>query len=353
MYVPVLRWKAAEISAVRELTSTQRQRLKPLFEFVPQTFKDLPLQRAVALNARDIAVNWGWDRPCLVDPSPLGPSVAATTYALLDHQPHLNATLVTPFRPIVEPRVLRELKRVKTLGLGVRISAYEFRQVGFHESLTRLIEQTGVAVTSIDLIIDFGGITAPPRNIFQIITAIEALGEWRSVTVLAGAFPPDLSKLKKNDQHFLPRHEWTAYCAYIQAGGTANYGDYTIQHAVFEEHEGKGMNFSASIRYASLTDWVIMRGESVREAGYEQWPASAQLLCERREFLGATFSAGDNYIKTMSEQQEKTGGPKEWLTAGINHHLALVAYQLEHLAEMLTRSAARYEVPADWPSRIS
>jgi hypothetical protein len=173
------------------------------------------------------------------------------------------------------------------------------------------------------------------------------------LTFLSGAFPPDLSELKKNDVYLLPRFDWLNYCRYAKAGGSGAYGDYTIQHPVWEEREGKGLNFSASIRYTGLADWVIARGESVRsDAGFSQYLANAQILTFHSEFRGDSFSGGDKYIAEMSRQTRHTGGAKEWLTAGINHHIALVLYQLAHISEMPMSSVTEGVAAPDWPAHF-
>ncbi len=82
-----------------------------------------------------------------------------------------------------------------------------------------------------------------------------------------------------------------------------------LQYGVFVEPL-QGGNPSASIRYTADEYWVIMRGEGVLNKngpGYAGYSANAQLLCERKEFCGADFSAGDEYIATMSQQTTDTG----------------------------------------------
>ena len=114
----------------------------------------------------------------------------------------------------------------------------------------------------------------------------------------------------------------------------ATFADYTTQHAIFAEPPRRA-NFSASIRYTSTDDWVIMRGEGVfndDSAGYAQWPANAMLLCERAEFCGARFSAGDTYIAARTLDGASTGNAESWLRAGVNHHLTFAVCQLASLA---------------------
>jgi hypothetical protein len=54
----------------------------------------------------------------------------------------------------------------------------------------------------------------------------------------------------------------------------------------------------------------------------------------------------------MASQTIETGGAKSWLTAGINHHLAMVAHQLQDVAATPARSAAENEGAPDWPAHF-
>ncbi|MCX6619413.1 MAG: hypothetical protein NTZ98_25375, partial [Acidobacteria bacterium] len=151
-----------------------------------------------------------------------------------------------------------------------------------------------------------------------------------------GAFPPDLQGVPVGQQ-LLPRLEWQAWRTQVSQGGRLQrqpaFADYAIQHPIYAEPPERA-NFSASIRYTLEKDWLIMRGEGVfhdGSPGFAQWPANAQLLCERTEFRGANFSSGDAYIFQRSLNQTQTGSPATWLQAGFNHHLTFVARQIASL----------------------
>jgi len=269
----------------------------------------------------------------------------------------LKAILVTTLTPAVEVMMLRKLNIVKEHGLCIRIDVFEFRQGGFHRALIGLVKNLWLIPGNVDLVIDFGVNPEGPEGIQKILDMIPtAEGDWRSVTVLGGSLPKNLSKLRKNEIHLLQRTEWLGWRRYALAGGTAWFGDYTIQHPIFEDAEGKHFNFSASIRYTSEANTVIVRGEKVQGddgLGYEQWPANAQILCGLEEhFRGAEFSVGDRFIKEMGEQQAKTGGPKDWLFAGINHHLTLVVYQLTHIEATVDQAISLDADQPDWPAHM-
>lgn len=171
-------------------------------------------------------------------------------------------------------------------------------------------------------------------NLQSLCAALPQLSKWRSFTVLSGAFPKDLQDLEKDSVHTLPRDEWFYWREQVQILPRGmrwpTFGDYTVQHAIFEE-PAEGCNPSASIRYTHYDYWVIMRGHGLTHKGSlgnAQYPAEAQLLCERDEFCGAGFSRGDRYIYESWQPPEKRGTPLTWIRAGINHHMVYTVRQI-------------------------
>ena len=77
-----------------------------------------------------------------------------------------------------------------------------------------------------------------------------------------------------------------------------------------------------------------MRGEGLRNkggAGYDQYPANAELLMQRQEYCGAEFSYGDRYIFERPLKRKNPGTPTTWIAAGVNHHLTFVVRQMAML----------------------
>lgn len=178
-------------------------------------------------------------------------------------------------------------------------------------------------------------------ELINLESAIPTLNAWKTFTVASGAFPQDLQGFSIG-QHLLPRADWRVWLRHVTARPRTlrlpSYGDYTIQWGYFAEPPERA-NFSASIRYTSSDDWVIMRGEGVfhdGSPGFAQWPANAQMLCARPEFCGRDFSAGDRYIYQMANQSVDTGGAETWLRAGINHHITFAARQVANLTGSAT-----------------
>jgi hypothetical protein len=338
-YVPVVRWKGAERTGLLGLSRDVRRRIVPLIELVPNDF--LPLAEAGAIQkfAKQIAETWGWgpSAPVLLDTHLLGGGLATSAIGqVIDAcvAYGVKGAIVTGIsRNAAEYEAVREACARSGFDICVRVSAFEFRQSGFASTLEDTIDRLHCSPSQASLIVDFQAIPPNGINLRPWLDMTPRLTEWHSLIFLSGAFPKDLAALEPNEQHVLPRGDWEGWLDLVAMTPIRipAFGDYTIQYGLFEEREGKHFNFSASIRYTTPDGWIVMRGEGVLNEdgpGYAQWPANALLLCERTEFEGAEYSWGDKYIADMGRQIVKTGSAKEWLAAGINHHVTLVAKQL-------------------------
>jgi hypothetical protein len=343
-YVPVLRWKGAERTAVQNLPNSIRDGLTPLIELVPKHIA----KTRIEIAARQVAESWGWNRLTFVDfnllPEEAMP-LAIPRFAACAIRYNIGLAVATGLaRGTNYQTGVRAAIEASHCGLCLRIYPHDFRSGRVVAQIEELLGFFGVAASSVHLILDFQSICGHPPDMTDWVSRIPKPTEWRTFTLLAGSFPKDLSDFDKNSQQILQRSDllcWEDYLA-LAKGRMASFGDYTVQHGVFEEHEGKQLNFSASLRYASRSDWVIMRGEGVFNEdgpGFAQWPANAALLCERDEFSGGTFSWGDDYIKKMS-LGFKTGGAKDWLAATINHHITLTVHQIAEISAAANRSAS-------------
>jgi hypothetical protein len=91
------------------------------------------------------------------------------------------------------------------------------------------------------------------------------------------------------------------------------------------------------VRY--LRDHHARAGSTEKRRGtrHAQYPANAELFCARKEFAGAHYSAGDEYIWNVGSHKQPGPGTREtWLRAGINHHLVLTARQISGAVAMTT-----------------
>jgi hypothetical protein len=324
-YVPILRLKQAERIALRDLEPSDRERITPLIELTPASFKDRK-QGELRLKADEANV---LDReakrlleacqysPFFLDlrrvdrriPGSQGEVSALEYLAARAREYRLLAVPVTGLNTNAEyqssvSRVANQDGR----GVCVRIRPSEVLEPAFGQDIRDLLVKFGLEPESVHLVIDYetnDPIEPDPQSVLMKIPRLDA---WKTLTVARGAFPPDLQDFQPGNWR-IPRKDWLAWTRTVpESDGRIrkpSFSDYTIQYALYKEPPDF-CNPSVSIRYTLENEWFIMRGEATRgknpretevRPGHEQWNAQAQLLCENEElFYGSEFSRGDGFI---------------------------------------------------------
>lgn len=343
---PVLRWKWAEKHALANRGFfKEKNRVLPIIEPIPANFEGIDPHIAFEQIAHELFTYWGQEK-VFIDVQNL------KNYDFLGLHPFsffvtradalgLHIVPVVGIDASIRgegfQRLAFEVGTKNHTGVCLRISADTVLGKSFISSLNGFLNSYGLPPTKIDLVTDRGFIDDNSPGIDSFYTRLPYLDQWRSVTILGGNFPPNLMDYKPGAWE-LKRLGWTSWKAYVTKNtgviaSLPNFGDFGIQHYKYID-PGKNSNPSASVRYASDDYWLILRGRSIKKYGGQQFIAHAQLLCERSEFSGRSFSIGDTYAYDKSKQmslplgKRLPGGLKEWLFAATNHHLDKTVNQL-------------------------
>lgn len=352
-YVPILRWKKAEQTALAQLYDHDSICITPLVELVPENFirKDVK-GHSIKLSSNEVTNKvvgqlykyWG-ERPFFIDLWLLSKDILnngpSHFLAMLGQYASILKLSLIPVTGLARgspyQSAVRTVLSIHNQGVCLRLSREDIKRPTLAKDINTVLSFLKLPPELVDLIVDLQIIDSSVPTFNTLCELIPSINKWRNFIVASGAFPEDLSGLKKNDIHRLGRTDWISWRdqAITKTSVTrmSIYSDYTIQHALYLQREGS-LHYSASIRYTADNYWVIMRGEDVfrRDGpGFEQWPAQAILLCDLPEYCEEKFSYGDKYIKEMSVQLKKTGNIVTWLKAGINHHMTFVVRQLASL----------------------
>jgi len=353
-YVPILRWKLAEKTALAQLYKHDSTCLTPLVELVPENFirKDAKSGKITKLSTNEVinkvvgqlAKYWG-ERPFFIDLWLLSPDTltqgSSHFLAMLGQYASILKLSLIPVTGIARDgtyqSAVHTVLRTHNHGACLRLSLEDIKRPTLAEDINTLLTFLELSPELVDLIVDFQITDQSAPTFNALCRLIPNINRWRNFIVASGAFPEDLSGLQKNDIHRIGRTDWISWRDQVATKPPIPripiYSDYTIQHALYLKRIGRA-HYSASIRYTGEDYWIIMRGEDVFKRdglGFEQWPAQAILLCDLPEYCQETFSEGDEYIKQMSLQRKKTGNIVTWLRAGFNHHMTFVARQLASL----------------------
>lgn len=359
-YVPVMRVKGAELGALRTLEPKLRSLITPLLEFPPRLARDCRAEGQLEATVERISLSLtGWSgRSVFIDNDTLGrtdPAVTAAMAAAIARV-GIRPVMVVSLKTGPESAYTRSTQSVLERhgsGICLRVSTEELRLSSIDRMIRECLSWYGASPSQVDLVIDRIGVEKDSFAFQDFAFRIPSIDRWNSLTVLAGSFPKDLSRLARGQTHRLARHEWLHWDELGSwQGRRPAFGDYTIQHPYFSEPP-VFPNVSASVRYTLENEYLVMRGEGVLNEGgpgYAQYNGWAQLLVEMPDYFGLEFSPGDRYISERSTDVGSTGTPKTWLQAAFSHHLTMTALQVVDQLEQAKRLAGTEH--RDWASVI-
>ena len=356
-YIPILRWKAAEYSALKEIHPDDKKNIRPLIEFIMPQLTNTDMEKNKGKDTTDIARDKFTEKL----PSNLekiaeccGQNMLFIDTQLIDGKIRFESlkkiidfgkkrglflSPVIYIMPITSSESDMEVRKYAATyakesgnGLCIRITKSHLEEDTMTQNLQKFIVDNKLDPKNIDIIIDLKLIESENITINkEKIHSISEMHPWRTFAVASGAFPKDLTKFEKHDDHPVKRYDYLLWKNLSKdMNRNLSFSDYTIQHPEYIKPI-PGANPSASVRYTLEDKWLIKRGEGLRNkegAGHRQYLAHAQVLTKQDVFKGKNFSAGDAYIAEIAHQNKKPGNPKTWLQAGINHHITLTARQI-------------------------
>ncbi|MGW1513434.1 beta family protein [Streptomyces sp. NPDC002394] len=347
IYVPALpaRWSA--LTAYGLLTPDVRTRVAPLWTVPPRVGGERtpgrpplhPLDPDPAALARHTYEAFGliarvqrdhpaWVDTCHVEREPGFPGSGAAG---------------PPLRPVTgverDPRqqvACAEAARSGDTGLGVRLRPTGPPDERSAEALCRLLERIAFARCPVDLLVDLGEVDEEQDAHHTALHTLNLLGPlhpWRTVVLLAGAFPrthPEaygapLAETYRTDRHLpdLLRH--------AGHGPRPAYGDYGAHDAASADRVSDTGDdpFRGALRYTTALTFLV--GEVPAETDHHLTVrALAREIVAAPDFRGAEYSEGDRWLQVCADGTGPpgTGHPDSWILAGHVQHLTHVAREL-------------------------
>jgi len=364
-YMPVLKWKKGESSALKELFAAEKQTILPLAEITPVPWdwdEDVPsedLDTYLRKVARVTCSSWGTDDEVLVDLSILlndsyGPSLPPLTHPLtflFEEFRRLNVKAI----PVAHgdegvdfQAAMRSVLALDNRGLALRLQ----EPLLFDEDLPRTVGSClsayGLTPEQVDVILDLqyiepGRERAQALVVQTVVNTFPHLQDWRSFSLAASAFPKDLSGIPDFSTSNFPRAEWLLW-SIVRSGKvpyarTPTFADYAINHAEFEDVDPRAMIANGNIRYTIDSDWLYIKGTILRDLkrmgvvikkspGFAQFVGLAKTLVAHPSFSGPTFSSGDQQVDDVANGRSTTGNLMTWRKVGTNHHITFVVRQI-------------------------
>ena len=337
VYRPILRPRRGELAALHHLDTAAARRVIPIIEVSP-TDQLGTLLRKIPPRTGAIAVDLGavddsFD-PLTSPPLDLAEELAELGVAVL---PVLRA--YDSRRRLVEHGLAARM-HLKRAVLRLQPHLDARNAAAATETTGRMLAGAGLDAEHVDLVIDLAE-TACAADANSVETRARQVlrwaraSPWRSVTVAAGAMPPNLDDLPTDEPVAVGRLDAQVWARLSEPG--VGYADYGVTSPV--RRLGISHRQLPTLRYTAERDWWIYRW--ARRGGRSddrchdlcrtlvdsaQWPAA-----------GARFSWGDAQIARQARSARGGGSSASWIAWSTSHHIA-------HVLEALTPLPATAEV---------
>ena len=344
-YVPVIVWRQGEYQALMRSTLGVKSEITPLINVPPieWDFEDGCLSKTLDVHldkfARRVDDKWGKE-PCFVDihlvdePRVMGDESHAVEKIFSDMRDrNLHAIpVIHPSSDDETKAATRAVVAADRQGLAVRISLAELAS-GIDNKLEEVLDTLGdVSIDETDIILDLGTPNFHPLDdlanlLWNLIDGSEQIKIARTFTVVATSFPESMGSLTKYTQS-VSRDEWLLYKRLVALANDGRriptFGDYSIAHPNIPRIDMRIVKPSATLRYTVDDAWVILKGDNVRDHGFQQYAEMCQNMKSDDDFMGDDYSYGDDYINKCGAGTASTGNLTTWRCVGTNHHFAKV-----------------------------
>ena len=353
-YIPFLKGKQGEFSALRELREASRSSLTPLIDIprVPVKNRSKPLEDHLEKLADRVAKAWGGGRPLLVDLIDL--PLAARTSAGEHYVSHFgdalakNGVAAIPVTSTDRDDAYQAAIRgswMKAGCIGLRLLPDDLETPSMLEDdMQEVLDAVGITPEQTHLLMDLRSLsqrdaTSCVETCVGAVGALRAIDRFLSFTVAGSSMPQSLGELvKAKSTGKVRRKELDIWRQLRRTKGLARkpcFGDYGAVHPDLLDLDPTKITVAADIRYTVANGMLILRGSSVKHhpKGFRQYHGLAKTLVASSEYSGRSFSWADEaiYRKAHPGRDEGPGNKTTWVQIATNHHLEFVIKELPAL----------------------
>lgn len=350
LYVPVLKGRQGELSALAAIQPVTRRAILPLLEMVPGSVEETGQhgQLRVVINRTMKRLRaWAGSR-VLLDTGFLPPeathgdgfgALGAAVSAAIDQG--VEATPVVHLDD--DPQVYRDASTLHAelrRGLAIRLGVEDLDEdpEDIEDALTELLDRVGADRGDVDLVMDVGvvsgdlSVRAGARLVADALRGLADVEAWRNLIVTGGAFPSDLSTFEpwiigEATRHDAMLHDYLRQRRRLPRMPT--FGDYAITHPALVT--GAPYPAPPQLRYAVADRWLVLKGRRNDPRGNEQFYDVCERLAAHPDFVGAALGNAD--VRIASSRSKGPGNAATWREVGTTHHLDFVVRRITTLDE--------------------
>ena len=354
-YVPIITWKKGERDALNELPKESKSSIAPCIVIPPididfetkepkKNFTEHVAKLAEQVNESLSEVEFFYLDSHNLQDQLIDEEKCPTTY-IIDL---LKSDDVKHFIPVIDKTDYENIDLIKRIntecenGICLRVTDEDFLE--FPDLLTIFTDEYNIDPKNLHIIFDIGLISKSNFNALAMGTAatisvIHDLNQFGSVVLASTSF--DSTRVTTDSIEYIDRFEIRLYNLIVNRYKWMKdilwYGDYGIDVASDFLFDPRMMQVSANIRYSTETQYVFLKGHSIRKEkmGTQILRLCKNLVAMTDIFMGNDFSWGDNRIyEIATKMTEKRGNATTWRSIGTNHHIQLSISMLSNLGDV-------------------
>ncbi|QFZ76677.1 hypothetical protein GFH48_28500 [Streptomyces fagopyri] len=343
LYVPVLPARQHAAAAYRTLHPELRTRVAPLWTLHPHPgMLPKPLADRIDRDTRYVTAvqghGSGWLDAPYVDREEAEVLATALPPEWWDCR---NVRPVTgPGRPEAQQSLALAVARQSEAGLGVRVPLPGEWHDPAAADVAALLDRLPTHVP-VHLFLDLATVlpdrTDAAKEALRALDALVVLTSWRTISILAGGFPPPDTDLWQGRVREEPRSDWDVWHEihhgerpYLPRLG---YGDYGTHPAAYVSVPVTG----------GAAPWGLLRYTTERSYHLVKIPfgkrhdtanrAAARLLTTLSDFRGRDASAGERWLCLRAEGEGTVGNHAVWDEKSQVQHMTYVARSISPAAD--------------------
>lgn len=304
MYVPVMKTKKGEITALSKLPESVLNSIMPLFlnihNDVAKNFLENKKLKCFLMTDEDGGIPLKYDGVIPVFFINQPENISVDNYEEL--------ALRIPLKDFSDPE--EQLDLLSLLGQSLKNSSKKFH-----------------------LLLDFEDLDSNSEKLYKLYsnTILEKLKDFsniESIVTIGTSSSLASEKLEKGKPNYITRHHKRLYEYLKKSYPFISYGDYTIFSSFADSEENLPFRGAEKIRYTIKDDFFCLKG-SRSEKGISGYPKMSNIIINHPEFKGDNFSDGDRFIFDCATKTDvKNGNLTTWVTNDIIHHITFVVEEL-------------------------
>ncbi|MFF2061051.1 hypothetical protein ACFVWZ_04465 [Streptomyces sp. NPDC058200] len=344
-YVPILKGKRGEFTALENVDATVQAHIRPILEIVPggglrdvmETFRDH------AWNHLPTGLEVAVDSGALWHAGPVGGFFTGHSMHWLSESFGAWCLPLVPVFRVHDPSEalaeVRDVQRAHGLGATLRLDV-----LGLPEDTSVISRKVRAALRTVrlvpeqvDLLLDAGYLPSDTAVARTVPAMLHALGwahtvPWRHVVAASGSFPPTLKPLLRGRPNRLHRWETALWHKVARSfeGAPPDFGDYGVSHPAMPKGGWRG---DPHLRYTVGEDWQVYI-ETRQRTGNDDFFVLCQDLLRSDHWpsQGESTSWGDRHIALCARgHRSKAGTATEWRAWATSHHMAVVTHAMRSM----------------------